>query len=123
MAVTNREKYLKGIASRVRKGALHFEGEDRPRVMMGGHEVFISSVSYDTERCDLVYEVSSKAGKPIASQNGERLLSGLPLDTLAAVDAAVTRYASLRRERERNIVNVESRLKAVAKVAKASPAL
>ena len=115
MAITNREKYLKGIASLVHKGALHIEAEDRPVVMMGGRKVYISSVAFDTERDDLTYTVSNAKGEVIPSAHGERLLSGLDIGTLSGVEGAVRRYAAFLRDREHNLINVESRLKTVAK--------
>lgn len=113
MAIINKDKYLMEIASLVRKGSYEFEPGDRPAVRMGGRDVFISSVGFDMERGELTYTVSNEAGEILPSAHGERPLSVLDARTLGTVGGTVRRYAELRRERERNQVNIEARLDAV----------
>ena len=115
MAIVKKEKYLKDIAALVHKGVMDFEGDDRPSLEMGGRKVYVSSVGFSYDLGELTYKVSTREGTELASAHGLRPLSGLDQKTLSAVSDAVRRYAVLRRERERNLVNVESRLRAVAK--------
>lgn len=113
MAIINKDKYLREIASLVQKGAYHFEPADRPSLMMAGRKVFISSVEFDLDSQELNYTVSNEKGDVLLSALGERRLAGLDMKTLAAVGGKVREYAELRSQRERNQVNIESRLATV----------
>ena len=115
MAIVRKEKYLKDIASLVKKGALYFEGDDRPVVSMGGRQVFVSSVAYDMESGEMTYRVSDEAGREYASGHGVRPLSNLDIKTLVNVAESARKYAALHRERERNIVNIEARVRNAGK--------
>ena len=115
MAVINKDKYLGEIASLVRKGSVSFEMEDRPGFMMSGKQLYVSSVSFDTDSGELVYGVSRGDGAPAMAA---RPLSGLDIRTLGSVTRAVRKAAGLRRGRERDIMNIESR---VAEVTRKSP--
>lgn len=110
MAVINKEKHLREIASLVRKGSFHFEPDDRPAVVMGGREVFVASVAFDPELECLTYTVRDAAGTRLASRLGERRLDALDTGTLAAVCVRAREYAALRSGRENDIVNIRSRL-------------
>lgn len=121
MAVINKEKYLREIASFVQKGALEFENGDRPVVEMDGMKVYISRVGFDFDRGEITYDVSDAAGKILPSVHGERPLAALDVRTLASVSGTVKEYAALRSSRERNLVNVESRLKETARRLSSGP--
>lgn len=124
MAVINKDKYLKDIASHVPKRGLYFEGDDRPAVMMRGRQVYISSVAFDPELEQLTYTVANKRGDVFTSEHGERRLSALDVRTLSSVSDTVRRYALLRGQRERNELNIASRLRMAAPSgAKGGPAL
>lgn len=110
MAIINKEKHLREIASLVQKGTFEFEPEDRPAIRMGGREVFISSVGYDFDAECLTFNVSNAAGDILPSAYSVRPLAALDVKTLSAVGGKVRQYSSLRVERERNQVNIESRL-------------
>ena len=113
MAILNKEKYLKDIAALVQKNAMDFEAKDRPSLMMDGTKVWIGSVAYDHDSGQFSYTVQDEAGREYASAHGMRPLSGLDVKTLRTVSEVVTRYAGLRRERGRNLVNIDARLGAV----------
>lgn len=115
MAIINKDKYLKDIGALVKKGVMYFEADDRPQLEMGGRKVFVSSVSYDMERGDLTYAVSNQKGDILPSAHGVRPLAGLDARTLSAIGKKVHEYAELRSQRERNLINVESRLQTVAR--------
>lgn len=115
MAIVNKDKYLKDIGALVKKGVMYFEAEDRPQLEMGGRKVFVSSVSFDMDRGDLTYTVTNQKGEILSSAHGVRPLSGLDIQTLASVGKVVRNYAELKSQRERNLVNVESRLQTVAR--------
>ena len=121
MAVINKEKYLREIASFVQKGALEFENGDRPVVEMDGMKVYISRVGFDFDRGEITYDVSDAAGKILPAAHGERPLAALDVRTLASVSGTVKEYAALRSSRERNLVNVESRLKETARRLSSGP--
>ena len=121
MAVINKEKYLREIASFVQKGALEFENGDRPVVEMDGMKVYVSRVGFDFDRGEITYDVSDAAGKILPSVHGERPLAALDVRTLASVSGTVKEYAALRSSRERNLVNVESRLKETARRLSSGP--
>ena len=110
MAIVNKDKYLKDIGALVKKGVMYFEAEDRPQL-----KVFVSSVSFDMDRGDLTYTVTNQKGEILSSAHGVRPLSGLDIQTLASVGKVVRNYAELKSQRERNLVNVESRLQTVAR--------
>ena len=123
MAVIKKDKYLKDIASHVHKGALYFEAKDRPAVQMGrGADgkpltVYVSSVSFDQESGQLTYKVADSRGEELSSAHGLRPLVGLDINTLSRVSDTARKYAELRSLRERNMVTINARLKAVRKPA------
>lgn len=111
MAIINKDKYLKDIASLVHKGVMDFELNDRPALEMGGRRVYVGGVAFDYDLGELTYTVQGREGALLPTEHGVRRLSQLDVRSLAAVSDTVRRYAGLRRERERNLVNVESRLR------------
>lgn len=115
MAIIKKEKYLKDIASRLGNRALYFEKGDRPTVQMGGRQVYVSSVAYDREMGEMTFTVRNDRDELLQSEHGPRPLSQLDINTLSKVGESVRKYAALRLERERNLINVESRLRAVGK--------
>jgi len=121
MAVIKKDKYLKDIASHLHKGALYFEAKDRPAVQMGrGSDgkpltVYVSSVSFDQESGQLTYKVADAQGAELPSAHGLRPLVGLDVNTLSRVSDTARKYAELRSLRERNMVTINARLKAVRK--------
>lgn len=110
MAIIKKEKYLKDIAMRIGRNSMFFEAEDRPSLMMGGRQVFVSSVGYDLLSGEMTYTVSNKAGSTLLSEKGVRKLAELDIKTLSGLDEVVKRYEELRKSRTRNINNVSSRL-------------
>lgn len=116
MAIVNKQKYLSGISALVGKGSVHFEEQERPAFEMGGRQVFVTSVSYDYDTCDLTYRVCNSMGMHLPSAHGERPLSQLGVRLLGEIAEKARMKAELRKERSRNLVAVESR----ARNAKAS---
>ena len=114
MAIIKKEKFLKDIAMRIGRGTMHFEAEDRPEVMMGGRQVFVSAVGYDFLLGEMAYSVSNGRGDILPSAHGVRKLGDLDVKTLSAVQSTVNEYARLRQERTRNLVNIESRVRQAA---------
>lgn len=115
MAVVNKAKFLMAIARLVAKGSVSFEGKDRPSFEADGKKLFIGGVSFDQEKGELVYSLLDGAGRLLSSRNGNRPLEGLDVRTLSTVSEMVRNYSNLRRQRQRNIVNIESRLRASRK--------
>ena len=89
MAIINKDKYLKEIASLVHKGEMVFEAVDRPSLEMGGRQVYVGSVAFDLDLGELTYSVQNRAGDTLASAHGVRRLSGLDGKSLAAVTGIV----------------------------------
>ena len=108
-------KLLKEIASYVCKGSFSFDIKDCPVVMSGGQKALISSVSYSPEDERLVFDLSDTSGRLIPSGGKVRSLELLDVSTLSKTADVVRRSSSLRMQREHNIVNIGSRLKAVVK--------
>lgn len=108
MAVLNKEKYLKDIASLVRKGAVYFDEADRPEIDMGGRKVFVSGVSYDQDSGEMAFVVSNSSGVELPSAKGPRALSSLDQRTLVAVRDRVREYAGYKRGRGLDLVNIEA---------------
>ena len=102
MAIIRKDKYLKDIANRIGRGSMFFEADDRPALLMGGHQVYVSSVGYDMLSGEMTYAVSNLKGEVLPSARGIRRLGEL-----------VSRYSDLRRERTRNLVNVETRMRQI----------
>lgn len=123
MAVIRKDKYIRSIASRVGKGEVVFESADRPALEMGGKRFYIGSVGFDYDSGSLVYSVSDADGRELSSAHGVRPVSALDVKVLSGLDAVVARYADLAMKRDRNLVNVESRLRAAAPVRAAGPGL
>lgn len=115
MAIINKEKYLKNIAFRLGRGSVFFEAEDRPSLMMGGRQVFVSSVGYDFLSGEMTYSVSNQKGEILPSAKGVRRLVELDVKSLSGIDKVVGYYSELRRNRSRNLVNVETRLRQSAR--------
>lgn len=111
MGILNKDKYLRDIASAIGRGAVHFESGDRPSFMMGGRQVYIHSVSFDSLSGEMTYTVCNAAGKILTSDKGVRRLSELGASQLRELSVKVGDYIGLRRERMKNLVNIESRLK------------
>ena len=120
MAIINKDKYLKDIASRVKRGAMYFEAEDRPGLDMGGRQVFVSSVAFDLDRGELTYQVSNVRGDVLPSVHGVRNLRELDIKTLSTISGVVRTYQGMQLSRERNLVNIESRVRAKKDVYKPS---
>lgn len=114
MAFINKDKYLKDIATRVGRGSMFFEAEDRPSLMMGGRQVYVSSVGFDTLSGEMTYTVSNQRGEILPSAKGIRPVRELDIKSLASVDRMVVQYSDLRRERTRNLVNMEARMRQVS---------
>lgn len=110
MALINKDRYLKDIASRVQRGAMYFEQGDRVAVEMGGRKVFVNSVFMSHDRGELAYTVANAAGEVLPSAHGMRPLRDLDVRTLSAVTKVVSRYAAMRLERERNISRIASQV-------------
>ena len=123
MAIINKDKYLKDIASRVQRGAMYFEAEDRPVLDMGGRRVYVSSVAFDLERGELTYEVSNAKGDVLPSVHGVRSLRALDIKSLSAVGSVVKAYQQMQIDRERNLVNIESRVRSQKRGGILSPGL
>ena len=113
MAIIRKDKYLKDIANRVGRGSMFFEADDRPALLMGGHQVYVSSVGFDTLSGEMTYAVSNLKGEVLPSARGSRRLGELDIRSLASVSEVVSRYSDLRRERTRNLVNVETRMRQI----------
>lgn len=110
MAVINKDKYLKDIAAAVQRGVMYFDEGDRPRMEMGGHVVFISSVSYDMDSGELAYTVSNAKGDILPSSHGVRKASQLDVKMLSVLANTAGQYRALRQRREQNISRVVSRV-------------
>lgn len=110
MSIVNKDKFVKDIASKVMKGTVHFEMEDRPSLMMGGRKVYVDSVSYDPLIGELTNSVSNENGDILRSRHGVRPLKELEPSVLRDVSEKVSAYVSMRVQRAKNIVNLESRL-------------
>lgn len=115
MAIIRKEKYMKDIAIRIGRGSMFFEAEDRPSLMMGGRQVFVSSVGFDLLSGEMTYQVSNSKGEILPSAKGVRPLAELDVKSLSGIDKVVGEYADLRRSRTRNLINVESRLRLSSK--------
>lgn len=115
MAVLNKAKFLMLIARLVAKNSVSFEGKDRPSFESDGKKFFVGGVSFDQDKGEMVYSLLDAAGKLVGSRNGSRPLSGLDIKTLSKVSETVRKYFDLHRSRERNLVNIESRLRASRK--------
>lgn len=114
MPVVNKEKYLREIASLVRKGSLEFAPERRPSLEMGGRTVYVKGVSFDIERGELGYEICSEKGDVLSSVNGFRPLARLDQRSLLSVRDASREAFGARVQRGRNLSNIESRVRAAA---------
>lgn len=114
MAIVKKEKYLKDIAQRIGRGSMFFEAEDRPMFMMGGRQVFVSSVGYDNLSGEMAYIVSNQEGRVLPSAKGVRCLAELDITSLVKVQDVVKTYDGLRKERTRNLVNMETRMRLVS---------
>ena len=110
MAVIDKNKYLRQIAELVGKGAVCFDLGDRPALEMGGHTVFVRSVSFDTERGEFTYAVSNVNGEILPSAHGVRPLSGLDIGTLNGIADVVRRIRGRRLQ-----VSVDRRLESPRK--------
>ena len=110
MAIIKKDKYLKDIAQRIGRGSMFFEAEDRPSLMMGGRQVFVSSVGFDLLSGEMTYSVSNSKGEVLPSAKGVRRLGELDVKSLSELGRVVGPYAELRKERTRNLVNLESRM-------------
>ena len=114
MAIIKKDKYLKDIAQRIGRGSVFFEAEDRPSLMMGGRQVFVSSVGFDLLSGEMTYSVSNSTGEILPSARGVRRLGELDIKSLNEVSRVVATYADLRMERTRNLVNLENRVRQVS---------
>lgn len=114
MAIINKNKYLKDIATRIGRGSVFFEVEDRPSLMMGGRQVYVSSVGYDTLLGEMAYTVSNERGDILTSSKGIRPVKELDIKSLVSVSHVVAEYSALRQERTRNLVNMEARMRQVS---------
>lgn len=114
MAIIKKDKFLKDIATRVGRGSMFFEMEDRPSLMMGGRQVYVSSVGYDNLSGEMAFSVSNSKGEVLSSAKGIRRLADMDAKSLSAVSAVVSEYADLRAQRTRNLVNLETRMQQVA---------
>ena len=83
--------------------------------MMGGRQVFVSSVGFDLLSGEMTYQVSNSKGEILPSAKGVRPLAELDVKSLSGIDKVVGEYADLRRSRTRNLINVESRLRMSSK--------
>ena len=72
-------------------------------------------VAFDMDLGELTYSVSDSKGEELLSRHGVRPLAQLDVNTLGKVEQSARKYAALRMERQRNIINVESRLSALSK--------
>lgn len=113
MAIVNKDKYLKDIASCIKRGEMYFEAADRPVVEMGGRKVYVSSVSMDLDLGVLAYQVSNARGEVIPSAHGVRPLSELDGRVLSSVNKVVRQYHGYELQRERNLRQVSSRVNSV----------
>ena len=109
MAILQKDRFIRDIAGAVGRGAMHFEKEDSPAVMIGGRQYFISSVFFDSYESKLAYELSDSRGAVIPSAFGLRPLSDLPSNLLKETRDVVQEYAAYRRNRVKNIVNLVNR--------------
>ena len=114
MAIIKKDKYLKDIAQRIGRGSVFFEAEDRPSLMMGGRQVFVSSVGFDLLSGEMTYSVSNSTGEILPSTRGVRRLGELDIKSLNELSRVVAAYADLRMERTRNLVNLENRVRQVS---------
>ena len=114
MAIIKKDKYLKDIATRSGRSAMYFEAEDRPSLMMGGRQVYVSSVSFDQLSGEMIYTVSNMKGETLPSARGIRRLGELDVKSLSDVGRVVGRYTEMRQARTRNLVNVETRMRQMA---------
>lgn len=112
MALINKDRYLKDVASRVQRGAMYFEQGDRIAIEMGGRKVFVNSVFMSHDRGELAYTVANAAGEVLPSVHGMRPLRDLDVRTLSAVTKVVNKYAAMRLEREKNISRIASQVNA-----------
>ena len=110
MAVIRKERYLREIASCVRKGSLRFDEVDRPVLQVGGRDCYLSGLSYDVLSGEIVYTLSDKAGNVLPSAHGVRPVEGLPAGVLSDLAVKAGRYSRLRADKERNIANIRSRV-------------
>ena len=113
MAIIKKDKFLKDIATRIGRGQMYFEMEDRPSLMMGGRQVYVSSVGYDNLSGEMAFSVSNSKGEILSSARGIRRLADMDAKSLSTVCDVVNEYASLRAERTRNLVNMETRMRQV----------
>ena len=123
MAIVKKEKFLKDIAMQLGRRTVHFEEEDRPSLMMGGRRVYVAAVGYDFLLGGMAYSVSNARGDILPSSHGVRQLGELDVKSLLAVKMAVDEYSRLRRERTRNLVNIESRMRQTSKKSVKRPSL
>lgn len=113
MAVIRKDKYLKDIATRIGRGSMFFEMEDRPSVMMGGREVFVGSIGYDNLCGEMTYTVSNSRGDVLPTAHGVRRLVELDVRTLSQLSGLVGEYQRLRQSRTQNLVNLETRMRSL----------
>lgn len=113
MAIIDKEKYLKDIASLVRRDAILFEANDRPAILIGGKQAYVGSVFFDMDHGVMAYTLCDAAGRELTSARGMRPLSQLDIKTLSEVDVTVKEYASMRIMRERNLEMIKARVHAV----------
>ena len=110
MAIIKKDKYLKDIATRIGRGSVYFEEEDRPMLLMGGRQVYVASVGYDFLLGEMAYTVSNDRGDILPSAHGARRLAELDFKTLSKIGETVNEYSALRRERSRNMANIQARV-------------
>lgn len=117
MAIINKQKYLRDIYSLVGKGTVHFEESDRPRFEMGGRTVFVTDVSFDYDLCGMAYNICSETGMYLPTSHGVRPISQLDVNVLKDLSEKGVHLTSLKKERTRNLVAVESRVRNVGRSA------
>ncbi len=123
MAVIKKDKYLRSIAALVQKDEMVFELQDRPVLEMDGRTFHIGSVGFDYDSGSIAYTVADGAGRTLTSEYGARPLAGLDVRVLSSLERVVSKYAALALNRERNIVNVESRARMAARRPASGPSL
>jgi hypothetical protein len=110
MAVTSAKKdeRLMYIASAVGKGVMHFEGEGRPALQMGGSKVFVSSVCYDMDSGRMSYRLAGADGNPVPGQTLARPLDELDVKALGDIERSVRSGVELRRSARKDAAATQS---------------
>ncbi len=115
MAISLKDKYLKAIAQAVGRGAVDFEAEDRPRLEMGGRQVYVGSVYYDLDRGELAFSVCNERGDVYPSVHGMRPLSSLDQRTLSGLREVTDRYRRMRVRRDENLSRIAAQANVLAR--------